>query len=306
MKILITGANGFIGKALTKKQLEYGNEVYALVTSANDMIDIHSNKLHILELDFKCYHTISSIINENIDIAFHLAWAGLSGLQAKDVELQLQNVSATFELLKQLKMLGLKKFIFASTMNTIEVRNMLSNPTKYKTRGVYIHVSAKINAEIVARTFCEENHIVYNEAVLAMAYGENNKSKMITNVFIYSILNDIEPKLVQGNNKYDLIYISDITSALQAISLKGIDKKSYYVGHNWQKTFKEIFTEIKDVINPNFKLSFGTLPDDNQIDFSIVDRTELTIDTGWVPNTDFKQSIINTSTWIKESGIKFI
>ena len=188
-------------------------------------------------------------------------------------------------------------------MNVFEVRGALLNHLDYSPRGAYIHVASKINAEIVARTYCHSNGIVYNEGIIAMAYGEGNRSKMIPNVFIYSMMNNVSPKLVNGNNEYDLIYIKDIVTAFVAIDEKGIDKKSYYIGHNWHKTFREIFEEIRNILNPSLKIEFGSYPDDNYIDYSAINRNELFEDTGWMPSFDFKQSILNTANWLRE--IKF-
>lgn len=305
MNILVTGANGFIGKAFVKNQLSIGNRVFAIVSNKSEMDDIDNINLISIQLMFDEYEKISKLVNEEIDIAYHFAWSGLYGSEAKNINCQLSSISATLKLLIELKKLNTKKIVFASTMNTIELRNLLTYPTEYKTRGVHVHVSAKIMASIVARNYCEENRIDFNEGIIAMAYGENNHSRMITNVFIYSLLNGIKPKLVEGNNQYDIIYIDDIVSAMNAIGTKGINKKSYYIGHNWNKTFKEIFSEIRDILSPNQELTFGDYPDDNKIDFSIINRSELFNDTGWTASTPFVESIIKTAKWIKKSGIKF-
>ena len=299
MNILITGANGFVGKHLTQKMLDEGNDVFAIVT--ND-IGLKDDKLHTINCFFEEYNKLDNLINSEIDIVYHLAWDGLSGEKARDVDLQIKNVIATQRLLECCKKMKVKKFIFASTMNTLEVRRFIERPTDYTIRGVYVHVAAKINAEIIARTFCYENNIQFNEAIVAMTYGEGNMSKMVINVFIYDILNGISPNLVKGDNDYDVIYVGDVVNAFCAIGEKGINGKSYYVGHDWDKTFKEIFLDIKNVLNPNAFINFGAFPDDNKIDFSLINKKELNIDTGWQIKSDFADSIKSTANWLKKSG----
>ena len=305
MNVLITGANGFMGKALTKKFLSQNNKVFAIVTNKQEMEDIECENLHVFELFFDAYQNIAQLVKEDIDLCYHFAWAGLCGAPAQDVALQTSNVVATSILINELIKLHVKKIVFASTMNTLELRGLISNPRTSRPRGTLIHVASKLNADIVARTLCEQNNIEFNDGVIAMAYGENNKSKMIPNVIIYSLLNNKEIDLVEGNNLYDMVYISDIVSAFVAIGEKGKNKESYYIGHDDNRTFRDIITDIRDVLNPSIKLHFGKNKNDNNIDYSLIDRSLLTKDTGWKPTVDFKKSILDTAKWIKESGLEF-
>ena len=305
MNILITGANGFIGKSLTKAFLKRGDFVYAIVTNKDEMKDISCSNLFVFELFFENYNRISEIVNKPIDLAYHFAWAGLCGESAQDVKLQVSNIVATSTLIENLAKLNTKKVVFASTMNTLELRSLIANPTKVAPRGVSIHVSSKMNADIIARTLCHKYGIQFNDGLIAMAYGENNKSKMIPNVIMYSLINKKEINLVEGNNLYDMIYISDIVNAFIAIGEKGKASQSYYIGHNDKRTFKDIICSIRDVLNKDQKLNFGVYKEDNNLDYSLIDRSLLTKDTGWKPEADFNESILNTAKWIKESGLKF-
>ncbi len=303
MNVLVTGANGFIGKELVECLLNRGDNVFALVNNKNDMSYLKCKNLKVIELLFDDYKKIAAIVKSNIDIAYHLAWDGLYGEQAADVSKQLRNVLITEIFLNEAKKLNTKKIVFASSMNILEVIDSLKYPLDYQTRGMYIHAASKLNAEIVARVFCEKNKIAFNNAIIAMVYGENNKSRMITNVFIENLLNGVSPLLVKGDNDYDIIYVKDVASAFVAIGLNGIDKKRYYIGHNWNRTFKDIFTEIGQIVNPNIKLIFGTYDGDNHVCFKGVNKGELTKDTGWAPMHDFEESIKNTTEWIKNGGL---
>ena len=299
MKFLVTGANGFIGKALTLSLLKDGHIVYAVTTDSTSFDNIRDNKLFVLTCFFDQYNSIADLVGTDIDCVIHLAWAGLSGASAYDVTLQTTNVLATSVLVDQIIKLKAKKFVFVSSMNTLEIRDMLAHPESHNPRPVSVHVASKINAEIVARTKCYQNNIEFNTALLAMVYGENNHSKMITNIVINNLLKGISPKLITGNNVYDLVYVSDVVSGLKTIAEKGKNKKTYYVGHSENKTFRELFTKIGEIVNPKIVLLFGEFPDDNAINFDLVDRTLLTKDTGWKPEADFEKSILSTANWIK-------
>lgn len=299
MNILITGANGFIGKELVKKFLKDNCNVFAIVTDETDMTDLFCEKLTVIKLFFPDYNKIANLVRSPIDIAYHLAWDGLSGDKAQNVDMQLNNVSATCVLFDNLKKLGIKKIVLASSMNVLEVYDYLKNPLRLEPRGVYIHVAAKINAEIVLRTLCEKNNIAFNTAILAMVYGENNKSKMIINTVIESLLQGESPRLIKGENEYDVIYVKDAANGLYMIGKNGYNKKTYYIGHNWSKSFKQIIIEIRNIVNPNVDLKFGVFNEDNHINFNFINRDELTSDTNWKPIYDFQETILSTAKWLK-------
>lgn len=68
MKILITGATGFVGSALTKKLLEKGHQIHYLTTSEKK-IENHSNYKGFLwnvakqEIDNNCFEGVDIIVN---------------------------------------------------------------------------------------------------------------------------------------------------------------------------------------------------------------------------------------------------
>ena len=125
---------------------------------------------------------------------------------------------------------------------------------------------------------------------------------MLPNVLIKQLLQGKEPKLIEGNTSYDMIYINDIVEAFYRIGESGQNLKSYYVGHRQLRTFREIITEIRDILAPDIELKFGEYPDNMDIDYSLVDLEALYNDTGFECKADFRDSILKTAEWIKANA----
>ena len=304
-KVIITGAGGFIGGALAKKLLNNGVRVYG--------VDINEHSLESLKgfdnfvpvvADFKKYDRLAELINdENFDVFYHFAWQGIYGSVLKEYELQLSNTNYACLAIEQAIKVKCKKFVFAGSQNEYDVPNCFF-AEKFEPRYTYIYSAAKTCAEIICKTIAyNTKQIEYCGGLIAMAYGENNKSMMIPNVVIKTLLNCQSPKLITGNNLYDMIYIDDIVDAFIAIGEKGKNLKSYYVGHRHLVTFKEIITQIGQIINPEIPLLFGEYPEADDKDFSKIDLDALYNDTDFECKADFKQSILNTAKWIKESNL---
>ncbi|MFZ2539711.1 MAG: NAD(P)-dependent oxidoreductase [Oscillospiraceae bacterium] len=297
--VVVTGATGFIGGALTKKLLQQGKKVYA--------VDIDESKLEQLKqygnvvpvkAYFEDYQNMHNLIKDDIDVFYHFAWQGVFGEAFKDYELQLSNAKYTCDAICVATRLNCKKFVFAGTVNEYEIKKYLDKEY-FEPRFTCVYSTSKLASEMICKTLAFNNGIEYNAGLVSMVYGEYNMSKMLPYVLIKHLVDNIRPKLVEGNNKYDLVYIDDVVNAFLAIGEKGLNMKSYYIGHRKLKTFKDIVIDIKDVLNPDMKLLFGEFKDTSDMDYSLIDLDALYNDTGFECQSDFKESILRTAEWVK-------
>jgi nucleoside-diphosphate-sugar epimerase len=301
-KVVITGATGFFGSALTKTLLSRGATVYG--------IDVNEEKLaafsrydHFIPVTawFEEYEKIPELIKDkDIDVFYHLAWAGGFTTAIRDYKLQMSNAGFAGDAVVAAYKTGAKKFVYANTYNQYEIINFLESET-FEPRYTCIYSTGKTAASLICRTLAHNLGIEYNAALIPMPYGENNYSKQLVNIVINCLNNGEAPKLIEGNNLYDLVYVQDIIDALIAIGEKGKNKKEYYVGHRKLKTFKEWMTEIRDEIAPDVILKFGEYKDNQQIDYSKVDLNALYRDTGWECHYELKEKIRGTAQWVKEN-----
>lgn len=299
-KVIVTGAGGFIGKALTIKLLSSGVKVYGIDISLNKIIGLkeYGNFVPVVA-DFSIYEKLHEMIDErNFDAFYHFAWNGVFGDSFKNYSLQLDNVKYACNAISEAQKLGCKKMIFAGTMNEYEIKSYI-NMDYFEPRFTCIYGMCKIAAEMILKTLAFNCGMEYCGGLIAMAYGENNYSKMLPNMVINQLINVRNPKLIEGNNFYDMIYIDDISSAFIAIGEKGVNMKSYYIGHRNLKTFRELMTDIRDILNPQAQLLFGEYKDTVNMDYSLIDLNALYNDTGFECKSDFKESILKTAEWVK-------
>lgn len=301
-KVIVTGAGGFIGGALTELLLNEGITVYGVDISEKS-IDRHSGKANFIPIiaDFTKYDRLHEMIEDNdIDVFYHFAWQGVFGEPFKDYRLQLNNAAYATDALNQAIKIGCKKFVFAGTYNEIEVADFI-DMSGQNPRYTCIYSAAKTAAEIICKTIAANSGIEYSAGLTSMSYGENNRSMMLANVVLKQLVNGESPKLIEGNIPYDFIYIDDIARAFYAIGERGKHLKSYYIGHRKLKLFKEWLSEIGRIVNPAVELKFGAYPDDASRNYDKIDLDALYNDTGFECQSDFKESILKTALWVKEN-----
>jgi len=85
-----------------------------------------------------------------------------------------------------------------------------------------------------------------------------------------------------------------------AIGEKGHNGKVYCIGGGKAHPLKEYIMEIRDQIDPDAELGFGEIPyGAKQVMYLCADISELTQDTGFQPQTDFKSGIAETIQWMR-------
>ncbi len=299
-KAIITGATGFIGSALTKRLLSDGITVYGVGLNKDKLEQMKQYGDFIpVVANFDFYVQLPQLINDSdIDVCYHFAWDGVFGNSFKDYDLQLKNAKYACDSLMAAVKLKCNKFVLAGTSNQYTIATRLKENFD-ESRYTCIYGAAKVAADMMCKTLAHYHDINYNSGLVCMAYGEGNRSKMLPNIVINQFNKGIRPKLVEAENEYDLIYIKDIVDAFIAIAEKGIDQKSYYVGHRDKRTFGEIIGSIRDVLAPDMELIFGEYKETSDMDYSLIDRDALFRDTGFECKADFRESILKTAEWVK-------
>ena len=113
-KVIITGADGFVGSYTTNYFLSQGVEVLAIdIAETPRRLEAHP-LLKYLSLNIADAASLLKAIPVNdYDTFVHFAWAGSAGNERINYNLQMQNALNTVECLKAAKQLGCKRFVCA-------------------------------------------------------------------------------------------------------------------------------------------------------------------------------------------------
>ena len=298
--VIITGVGGFLGGALAKKLLLDGYTVYGITSSGHVGELAQYPSFHSVQANFESYHQLHELLPEiDFDMFYHFAWNGVYGDSFRAYELQLNNAKYACAALEEAKKVNCRRFIFAGTYNEFELLNFIGNEM-FEPRYTCIYATAKLTSELMCRTLAYQLGIEYSAGLVCMAYGERNYSPMLANIVLEQLLNGEEPKLISGENYYDLVYVDDVAAAFQAIGERGVNQKSYYVGHRKLKKFKDLFAEVRDIVNPSIQLRFGEYQDTSNLDYTKIDLDSLYRDTGFECKADLRESILKTAQWLKK------
>lgn len=291
-KVLITGADGFIGKNLVKRMLAYGKEVYAIVYPGNNVYDECQNeKLHIkcMDLNQVMFH-VREFPND-IDVMYHFAWMGVKPELRNDLDVQMVNVNMTIDCMKLAIAIGIKKIVFPGSTNEYlyygKPLNKDAVPSPNNAYG-----SAKIALRYLCSDYATRNGIEFVYAIVAGIYAADRRDNNVIFYTIDKLLHKEKPSLTRLEQLWDYVYIDDVIEAFIAMGEKGKGGAVYAVGHGDNWPLSNYIKIIHQKIDGALPLWIGEIPyTSNILPSSCIDLTDIKKDTGFVPKVDFEEGI---------------
>lgn len=225
-RILITGANGFLGSNLVRILLSNNYKILAFSRSTNNI----SEYLHLIDfanISSKTYNDYKDkIIKFQPNIILHFAWDG--GNNHSDINLlkQLQsNIPEGLSLLEIINCLRVKPVFFGvGSFSEYGIKNKKITEVDELSPVNFYGLSKKVFKEI-SEMFCLQNQISWRWIRPCFVYGPNDVKTRLIPSTVYKLRNNIDITLDSCNTLIDYIYIDDFCTAIIGL----IETNSYGV-----------------------------------------------------------------------------
>ena len=301
-KVIITGAGGFIGYALSEKLAGDGTEVYAVVRERRgqwERLEQRGN-CHVVVCDLGHMASLDSLIPERgFDAFYHLAWQGVSDSDSTDLEVQLGNVRGTAGAVEAAARLGCRKFVFASSIMEYELDKLMQSALPSGGRNIYR--AAKKMASAVARIYCNARPIEYHSALITNVYGPGEFSNRFVVTTLKKMLKGEKLFFSEAAQMYDFCYIDDAVEVLALIGRDGEDNHSYYVGAAQPRPLKEYILEMGDCAGGEPEMDFGGSGEfiGVSLDYDEFDIHSSEKGLHYRAGTGFREGIGKTLEWLR-------
>ena len=300
-KVIITGANGFVGCALVKELVKNDVEVLAMdMPGCNGNLPV-CDKVKFLPLALDNISSLKDLIDDrDFECFYHFAWAGSAGAARADTKLQLQNAQWTIECLRAAKEVGCKKFVAAGSI--MEHETMAAAFAAGNKPGLgYIYGSGKLVAHTMAMSVAADIAIDLVWAEITNAYGVGELSPRMVNTTIRKVIKGEEPQFTAGTQNYDFVYIDDVAKAFYLIGKNGKPFNEYLIGSSNAKPLKEFLLEMKAAIAPDLNFIFGDIPFTGiNLPLEKYDCSKTEKDTGFKAQISFGEGCRRTMEWLKQ------
>jgi NAD dependent epimerase/dehydratase len=311
-RVLITGADGFIGSHLTELLLFRGYSVKALsqYNSFNYwgwLEEIVPNPaLKILNGDVRDPHFVKEIMKD-VDIVFHLAAliAIPYSYVAPDSYVD-TNIKGTLNICQAAKELGGVRVISISTSEVYGTAQYVPINEVHPKQPQSPYSASKIGADAMAISFYNAFGLPVTIARPFNTYGPRQSNRAIIPTIITQIASGIkEIKVGDLSPTRDFNYVKDTCQGLLAISENDQTiGKEINICSNFEISMAETLELIKDIMNSDVRFVSDEQrlrPEKSEVfrlwgDNSLIEKL-----TGFKPQFDLRSGLELTCEWFKKS-----
>jgi|TARA_B110000438_G_C15807018_1_gene647873 UDP-glucuronate 4-epimerase len=330
VRVLVTGAAGFIGMHLSERLAREGNEVFG-VDNLNSYYDVslkksrlslleRSDNFSFMETDIRDEKALSTAFNvSDPHCVVHLAaQAGVRYSIENPREYVSTNVSGTLNILEECKRKMLSHLVYASSSSVYGASNDLPFSIKSSAnRPVSLYAATKKATEMMAYSYSDLFGLRTTGLRLFTVYGPWGRPDMALFTFTRKIISG-EPIDVYnyGEHRRDFTYIDDIVDGICKVlssspeartdvqtfdsnrSISRAPFQIYNLGNSQPVKLLELIEILSHALGLEVKTNMldaqlGDVPD------TLADITESVRDFGYSPETDIKEGVESFVKWYR-------
>jgi len=309
MKILITGAGGFIGSHVTEAVISHGNDVRAFVryNSRNSWgwLETIAKKDHleVVTGDIRDYDSVYKAM-KNCDAVFHLAaLIGIPYSYLSPLAYIKTNVEGTYNVLEAAKALDVADVLITSTSETYGSAQYVPIDEKHPLVGQSPYSASKIAADQLAVSYHRSFGLGVKLVRPFNTYGPRQSARAVIPTIISQILSG-RRELQLGNldPTRDLTYVTDTARGFISI----YKARDFYgevtnIGANDEISIGQLADLIAEIMGVEIKPvdhEERKRPDASEVMRLRCDNSKIVQRTDWKPATSLRQGLTMTIEWV--------
>jgi NAD dependent epimerase/dehydratase len=310
-KVLVTGADGFIGSHLVELLVKKGYEVKALsqYNSFNNwgwLDDIDSvNEFEVLSGDIRDPHFCKSI-TKNIDLIFHLAaliaipYSYLAPDSYVDT-----NIKGTLNICQAAKENGNIQVIHTSTSEVYGTAQYTPIDENHPMQPQSPYSASKIAADSMAMSFYNAFELPVTIARPFNTYGPRQSARAVIPTIITQIASGVKKiKLGDVSPTRDFSYVEDTCRGFVKIAEEKMTiGEVINIGSNYEVSIIDTLNLIKELMNSDVEFILDEQrirPKNSEVFRLWCDNTKIEKLTGFKPQINLNEGLQRTINWITE------
>jgi NAD dependent epimerase/dehydratase len=313
-KVLVTGADGFIGSHLTEALIDIGCSVRAFVfyNSFNswgwlDTLPSDRQKdLDVFAGDVRDPHGVLTAMKD-CEVVFHLAALIAIPYSYHSPDSYVDtNIKGTLNVLQAARQLGTERVLVTSTSEVYGTAQYSPIDEKHPFQGQSPYSATKIGADRLAESF----HRSFGSPVVIVrpfnTYGPRQSARAVIPTVITQLLGgQKEIRLGSVTPTRDFNYVKDTVQAF--IALAGTDDavgREINIASGKEYSIGTVAEMLISELNPGARIVTDEQrlrPDSSEVLRLLGDNTQITQMTNWRPRYALREGLLETIAWFRQA-----
>ncbi|MBN1391608.1 MAG: GDP-mannose 4,6-dehydratase [Sedimentisphaerales bacterium] len=312
MKVLVTGAAGFIGSHLSERLLNNGLTVVG-VDNFDDFYDpqikrrniedcLKNKNFRLFEADIRDSAAMAQAVGDGIEIIVHLAArAGVRPSIENPLLYADVNINGTMVLLEAARKHKISKFIFASSSSVYG--NNKKVPFS-EDDNVDFPISPYAATKKACELICHTYHHLYGISITPLrfftVYGPRQRPDLAIHKFARLIEQGKSiPVYGDGSMMRDFTYIDDIIDGVVAAMSKCTGFHLYNLGESRPISVNDLITEIEKALGKKAVKEYLP-PQPGDVERTYADVTKAVNELGYKPTTTIPVGLEKFVQWLRQ------
>jgi len=305
VKVLVTGATGFVGSCLARRLIHHGYDVHVFVRKESDrwrIRDLHG-RMHEHDVNLRDAGAVKKAVSAIAPrIICHLATYGGFASQRESADIFEVNFLGTVNLLRACEQTGFDLFINTGSSSEYGIK---SEPMRED--DLLEPIGDYGVSKAAATLFCQSEFREKNLPVLTLRlfspFGPWDDHKRLIPSVIKSMLRGEAPRLSNPESVRDYIFIEDVIDCyMELIQKPSCPAPIFNIGSGHQYTICDIVTRISNITNAAAAPLWGTVScRGNESPCWVSDRDKAAHLLHWSPKTSLQAGLEQTIVWLRKN-----
>ena len=291
MRVLVTGAGGFVGRQVVRELASAGHEVIAVDRNAEvlNRVIAANPSASVAAIDLDDHPAVRDLLRRGPpDGLIHLAWYA----HPKDYltsHANLASLAMTNALIEATLAAGCRRLVVGgSCVEYAESDRPMVEGDPVGARTLY--AVCKSSAHQIARVLAEEAGAALAWARIFHIHGPGEAPGRLIPWVAQQIRAGVSVPLTDGAQVRDQLHVADVAAALVALVVSG-STGVYNVCSGQPVTLKQVLETVGDILGGRHLLAFGSLPHrPNETMYLVGDSTRLRA-LGWSPRFGLRDGL---------------
>lgn len=302
MRVLITGASGFLGSQMARVLVREGCETFALLRPDSNPWRIQEllPSLHIVRSDLldgdEAIHAVVEQVKP--ELCFHFAWYTQPGVYLKS-EINLKHLAASLAFATELAKHGCRRLLGIGTISEYDLDQGYLSETS-ATRPNTLYAASKLALQIVLAQFSITSGMEVVWPRVSFLYGPAEDEQRLVPAILCALLRGQPTRLTPGEQVRDYLHTADAAEGMWAVAnsaLNGVVN----IGSGVPVTVREMALRAGAIVGRPELVELGALPyRAGDAMFACMNTRLVRETTGWKPHYDLDNGLRETVKWWRE------